>query len=102
MIAPPANWTGVSTSPNTTMLNSVETTGSRFMTSAVRNAPIRTVEANSASIDTVLHTQTPKNPPQPIPASANAGARTPHATIHSAAVDDSIEYHVVSRESAPD
>src|SRR5271156_3722239 len=102
MIAPPRNCSGVSTSCSTTTLRSVETTGSRFMVSAVRKAPIRTVEANSASIEMVLQTQTPKKPPQPIPVCGNVGARTTTETTSSAAVDDNIVYHVVNRESAPD
>ena len=47
MMPAPSSWIGVITSPSKSALRTVANSGSRFMISAVRNAPTRTVDTKS-------------------------------------------------------
>src|SRR6266566_3958101 len=88
------------TSASTTALRMVAVKGSRCMMTAVRNAPIRTVERNTnkiaavvARLSTTRHVQLKADCGMFQACSANAAAMN-------MAVEDNIEYQVVSSASA--
>jgi hypothetical protein len=64
-MAPPVACTGASASPSSATLPSVDTSGSKYMISAVRNAPMRAIDTKNVSTDSVLVTLIPANAAQP-------------------------------------
>src|SRR5215472_6423320 len=92
---------GVKISPSTKPLRMVAVKGSRCMITAVRNAPMRTVERNTNRIAAVV---------AKLSAMRQVQARLDCGMVQAGCEDDagtkmmvadSIEYQVVSRASAP-
>src|SRR5262245_28819162 len=79
----------------------VASSGSRFMNSAVRNGPMRTVEANTPSIPDVTATLSTMSATQPPAVAGGCQFKVTSAAAASSAVDEISEYQVISRASAP-
>ena len=54
MTTPPIAWMGVMVSPSTGALRTVDSSGSRYMISALRNGPMRLIDTNSARTEMVV------------------------------------------------
>src|SRR5580700_4910619 len=94
-------WIGVITSPSSAALRMVASSGSRFMISAVRNAPTRMVDTKMNRKPEVMATLMPMMDIQPVGVCGGCQFSVPSDKATNSAVDDTSEYHVDSRASAP-
>src|SRR3954453_12343264 len=101
MIAPPKTCQAVTNSPSSTALRMVASSGSRFMISALRNGPIRLIETNSVSTAMVTVTLTTSRANQPVPVCGAFQFQVASENKTKIDVDETSEYHVSRRESAP-
>src|SRR6516162_4849121 len=89
MIAPPSACSGVSTSARKSALPMAVSNGSRFMNSAVRNGPMRTVEANTPSRPVVTAALSPMRASHPDAFAGGCQFLVASATTTNIAVEDS-------------
>ncbi len=89
------------TSPSSGALRIVASSGSRFMISALRNGPMRLIEMNSVSTAMVTVTLTTSSANQPVPVCGGCQFQVASEKTTKIDVDDTSEYQVSSRESAP-
>src|SRR5580658_9907833 len=101
MMALPIPWIGVIAWPSTSALRIVAVSGSRFMISAVRNGPTRSVETKTNKIAAVDDRLMATRQAQPRLVCGAFHVRARADMARKTAVDDSIEYQVVRRASAP-
>src|SRR5262245_63204563 len=101
MTAPPSACSGVITSPRNRTLPMVASGGSRFMNSAVRNGPIRMVEANTPPMPVVTATLSRTSATQPDTDAGGCQFQVSSETTASTTVDEISEYQVICSASAP-
>src|SRR6185436_2149098 len=100
MIAAPRPCNGVSTSPSTGALNTVDSSGSRYMINALRNGPMRLIETYSDSTAMVVPKLTPINATQPPAVAGPCQFQVASATSPSTTVELRMVYQLVSCGSA--
>src|SRR5580698_6854421 len=101
MMPAPSPWIGVITSPSSSALRTLANSGSRFMISAVRNAPTRMVDTKMNRKPEVMATLMPTMAIQPVGVCGGCQFNVPSDKATNSAVDDTNEYQVDSRASAP-
>src|SRR5262244_1531135 len=100
MTAPPSACSGVSTSARKSALPMVVSNGSRFMNSAVRNGPIRTVEANTPRRPVVTAALSPMRASQPDAVTGGCQSLVTSATTTNITVEETSEYQDAQRIGA--
>ena len=88
-------------SPSSGALRIVASSGSRFMISALRNGPMRLIEMNSVSTAMVTVTLTTSSANQPVPVCGGFQFQVASENTTKIEVEDTSEYQVSRRESAP-
>src|SRR6516162_10888488 len=102
MIAPPSACSGVSTSARKSALPMAVSNGSRFMNSAVRNGPMRTVEANTPMSPVVTAALSAMSASQPVVVAGGCQFQVASAAITNTTVEETSEYQVMRSASAPE
>src|SRR5262245_2596631 len=101
MTAPPTACSGVISSASSSALPMVASGGSRFMNSAVRNGPMRIVEANTPMMPVVTATLTAITASQPPTVSGGCQSHVASESSASSADEETSECQVISLASTP-
>src|SRR6266446_4352063 len=100
MTPPPSACSGVSTSPRKSALPMAVSNGSRFMNSAVRNGPMRAVEANTPMSPVVTARLKATSASHPVALAGGCQFAAASAAMMNTTVEESSAYQVMRSASA--